>query len=80
MTLAPLRRPRKSSISKPSTFTALHEIGHWLGLVHAPDGEKSIMVESPLQAFLGEGKYSRLWMVDKRLACLLEERLRRRLV
>lgn len=51
-------------------FVSLHEIGHWLGLGHAPDGEGSVMVSTPLQAFVGEGRYNRLWQVDRRLACL----------
>lgn len=52
-------------------FIALHEIGHWLGIwEHAPDGMGSIMVSTPLQAFLGQGRYNRLWPVDRRLACL----------
>ena len=56
-------------------FVYLHEIGHWLGAKgdengHANDGEKSVMVRSPLQAFLGSSSMSkRVWSRDALAVC-----------
>lgn len=63
-------------------FVYLHHIGHWLGIKgeldangnptgHVKDGEKSVMVASPLQAFLGSSSLSkRVWKQDALAACM----------
>lgn len=51
-------------------FVFLHEIGHWLGLGHRRSGEQSVMVPTPLQAFLGSSSlHKHVWNSDVIDAC-----------
>ncbi len=55
-------------------WTSMHEIGHWLGVAlerHPEKFSSSVMAAGgPMQSVMGEGKFNRVWVFDRRLACL----------